>query len=247
MASVNILETKGLTKIFGGLVANTDIDFSLAEGKITALIGPNGAGKSTFVGMLSGRIAASSGKVFFDGKDISTAPAFKRIGMGIAYTFQITSIFPGLTVERNIELSARRAFRGHYAEMIRAIDDVLMRVGLGERRGQTASDLSYGHQRLLEIAMGLVQKPKLFILDEPTQGLTDAEIEQFIELIKSLAGKTTILLIEHNMNVVMQAADHIAVLNFGALLAEGTPEQIQQNLDVQNAYLGNYLDKTANA
>ena len=109
MASMNILETKGLTKTFGGLSANTNIDFSLTRGKITALIGPNGAGKSTFVGMLSGRITATAGSVHFDGVDISNLPAFKRIGMGIAYTFQITSIFPGLTVQRNVELAARRA------------------------------------------------------------------------------------------------------------------------------------------
>ena len=242
MASMSILETKGLTKTFGGLSANTNIDFSLTRGKITALIGPNGAGKSTFVGMLSGRITATAGSVHFDGVDISNLPAFKRIGMGIAYTFQITSIFPGLTVQRNVELAARRALSLPKSEILDAVDEVLERVDLLDRKDQKAADLSYGHQRILEIAMGLIQKPKLFILDEPTQGLADAEVEQFIELINSLAGKSTILLIEHNMDVVMRAADHIAVLNFGELLAEGTPKEIQENKEVQNAYLGKTTD-----
>ena len=240
MASINILQTKGLTKTFGGLEANSNIDFSLAQGKITALIGPNGAGKSTFVGMLSGRIAATSGTVHFDGVDISSVPAHKRIGMGIAYTFQITSIFPGLTVRRNVELAARKALKLSKPEILNTVDKVLHRVDLLDRKAQKAADLSYGHQRILEIAMGLVQNPKLFILDEPTQGLSEAEIEQFIDLIKDIAGRSTILLIEHNMDVVMRAADHIAVFNFGELLAEGKPEQIQQNEDVQNAYLGKH-------
>ena len=227
MASMSILETKGLTKTFGGLSANTNIDFSLTRGKITALIGPNGAGKSTFVGMLSGRITATAGSVHFDGVDISNLPAFKRIGMGIAYTFQITSIFPGLTVQRNVELAARRALSLPKSEILDAVDEVLHRVDLLDRKDQKAADLSYGHQRILEIA---------------TQGLADAEVEQFIELINSLAGKSTILLIEHNMDVVMRAADHIAVLNYGELLAEGTPKEIQENKEVQNAYLGKTID-----
>ncbi len=242
MASMSILETEGLTKTFGGLRANTDINFSLSQGKITALIGPNGAGKSTFVGMLCGLIPATSGKVYFDGIDISALPAFKRIGMGIAYTFQITSIFPGLTVQRNVELAARRALQQGKNEILTAVDDALCRVDLFDRKDQRAADLSYGHQRILEIAMGLVQNPKLFILDEPTQGLAEAEVEQFIDLIKTLAGKSTILLIEHNMDVVMRAADHIAVLNYGELLAEGTPGEIQDNIEVQNAYLGKSTD-----
>jgi len=242
MASMNILETKGLSKSFGGINANTNIDFSLPQGRVTALIGPNGAGKSTFVGMLCGRIPASSGKVFFNGQDVSSLPAHKRIGMGIAYTFQITSIFPGLTVEKNIELAVRRALPGKRVQINSKVNEVLQRIALEDRRDQRAGDLSYGHQRILEIAMGLGQSPKLFILDEPTQGLSEAEVEEFIELINSLSGATTILLIEHNMDVVMKAADRIAVLNFGHLIAEGTPEEIQNNIDVQNAYLGKTTD-----
>ncbi len=242
MASVTILETQGLSKSFGGLQANTDIDFKLQEGLITALIGPNGAGKTTFVGMLCGRIPATSGRVFFNGQDISALPAHQRIRLGIAYTFQITSIFPGLSVARNVELSLRRAQKLKTKEIGAAVQKVLAQVNLSDRADQVAKDLSYGHQRILEIAMGLAQDPKLFILDEPTQGLSESEVEEFIALIKSLAGETTILLIEHNMDVVMKSADHIAVLNFGELLAEGTPADIRENKSVQSAYLGTSED-----
>ena len=238
MASINILETRGLSKSYGGVRANHNIDFSLPEGKITALIGPNGAGKSTFVGMLCGRIEASEGKVLFEGNDISHFPAHKRIGLGIAYTFQITSIFAGLSVEMNVELAARQLKARTKKAVKLKVTDVLDRIGLADRREQTAGDLSYGHKRMLEIAMGLAQEPKLFILDEPTQGLAETEIQDFIVLMKSLSAHTTILLIEHNMEVVMQTADHIAVLNFGELLAEGTPKEIHENEAVQNAYLG---------
>lgn len=235
MASV-ILEAKGLTKEYAGLKANTDINFQLTRGKITALIGPNGAGKSTFVGMLCGRIEPTRGEVFFEGQNISHLPAHKRIGLGIAYTFQITSIFAGLSLHENVALAARRKLKG--SNLHTKVAQVLERVGLSDRADQLASDLSYGHQRILEIAMGLAQDPKLFILDEPTQGLAEAEAQDFMDLMKSLAGDTTILLIEHNMNVVMQTADLVTVLDQGEILAQGTPADIRANKDVQAAYLG---------
>ena len=238
MAPVTILSTTGLTKTFGGVVANNDIDFSLPAGQIMALIGPNGAGKSTFVGMLCGRIPATAGRVFFDGQDISHLPAHKRIALGMAYTFQITSIFTGLSIHENVALAVRRRLGNDRAAVGAKVAEVLARVGLDDRAGQRAGDLSYGHQRILEIAMGLAQEPRLFILDEPTQGLAEAEIDSFVALVKSLAGEATILLIEHNMDVVMRAADYITVLNFGEVLAEGTPGEIQQNEAVQAAYLG---------
>ena len=238
MVAMNILETSGLTKIYGGISANADVDFALATGKITALIGPNGAGKSTFVGMVSGRTEATRGRVIFDGKDISHLPAHKRIQLGIAYTFQITSVFAGLSVHENVALAARRTFVGDLPALNEKVEAALVRVDLADRAAQIAGDLSYGHQRLLEIAMGLVQDPKVFILDEPTQGLAEAEIANFIALIKSLAGETTILLIEHNMNVVMEAADFITVLDQGSILASGTPAEISKNAAVQAAYLG---------
>jgi branched-chain amino acid transport system ATP-binding protein len=238
VAAINILETTGLTKVYGGISANMNVDFQLASGKITALIGPNGAGKSTFVGMVSGRIEATMGRVMFDGKDVSHLPAHKRIQLGIAYTFQITSVFSGLSVHENVALAARRTFYGKASAFEEKVHAALVRVGLDDRATQIAGDLSYGHQRLLEIAMGLAQDPKLFILDEPTQGLAESEIANFIKLIMSLAGETTILLIEHNMKVVMEAADFITVLDQGQILATGTPAQISNNSAVQAAYLG---------
>lgn len=238
MAAVNILETKGLTKTYGGLYANYNVDFTLKRGEIHALIGPNGAGKSTFVGMISGRIPATRGKVWFDGADVTRLPAHKRISLGIAYTFQITSVFGKLPVRENVALAVRRIL-GRDRQAVRAkVDGVLERVGLTEQADQLAGDLSYGHQRVLEIAMGLAQNPELFILDEPTQGLALPEVEAFMQLVKDLRGETTILLIEHNMNVVMEVSDSLTVLNNGEVLARGTPDEIRANADVQAAYLG---------
>ncbi|AKS45142.1 amino acid/amide ABC transporter ATP-binding protein 1, HAAT family [Octadecabacter temperatus] len=238
MAAVNVLEANGLTKTYGGVAANTDVDFQLQKGKITALIGPNGAGKSTFVGMLSGRIPPTRGTVSFEGRDISKLPAHKRMQMGMAYTFQITSIFPGLTVYDNVALAAGRKLANDKKAHSQKVQSVLQRIGLAERGDQIAGDLSYGHQRVLEIAMGLAQDPKVFILDEPTQGLAETEVDEFIALMKSLAGETTILLIEHNMRVVTETADLVTVLDQGRLLASGTLDEIHENEAVQAAYLG---------
>lgn len=233
---MSLLTTKGLSKQFAGLHAVEDVDFELPKGQVRALIGPNGAGKTTFVGMLCGRIEPTHGTVYFDGQDISDLPAHKRINLGMAYTFQITSVFANLTVAENVALAARR--RVHGKAVAHAVQDALAQVRLQDRLDQNAGDLSYGHQRLLEIAMGLVQKPRLLILDEPTQGLADSEIEDFKALIRDLSATATILLIEHNMSVVMETADVITVLNFGKILAEGSPKQIHADPAVQAAYLG---------
>lgn len=238
MASVNLLETRGLTKTFGGIEANTDIDLELPKGETMALIGPNGAGKSTFVGMLCGRIPATSGSVHFRGEDISSVPAHKRISMGIAYTFQITSVFSNLPVRENVALAARRGAKSGEDAVQDRVDRVLGRVGLADRDAQTAGDLSYGHQRILEIAMGLVQDPELFILDEPAAGLAESEVGEFVDLVNGMRGDTTVLLIEHNMDVVMRTAQTITVLDFGRILARGTPGEIRANKAVQEAYLG---------
>ena len=156
----------------------------------------------------------------------------------MAYTFQITSVYGRLPVTENVALAMRWRTGGDEAETRRRVAEALERVGIADRADQLAGDLSYGHQRLLEIAMGLSQSPRLLILDEPTQGLADSEIADFIALIRSLAGEMTILLIEHNINVVMQTADAITVLNSGQVLAEGTPDEIRANAAVQAAYLG---------
>ena len=238
MAAVELLSTQGLTRRFGGLLAVSDVDFKLPRGQVRALIGPNGAGKSTLVGMLCGRIAVTAGTVRFQGEDITRLPAHARIARGMAYTFQITSLFGRLTLHENVALAVRRQTPGDTVAAEARTLDALSRVGLADRAWDIAGDLSHGHQRLLEIAMGLGQNPKLLILDEPTQGLADSEIKAFNRLIRSLAEDTTVLLIEHNMNVVMEIADTITVLNFGKILAEGAPSEIRGDPAVQAAYLG---------
>jgi branched-chain amino acid transport system ATP-binding protein len=246
LAAVTLLATKNLSRSFGGLRAVDSVDFSLPVGEVRAIIGPNGAGKTTFVSLICGRIKADAGSVVFDGEDISRLRAHRRVARGIAYTFQITSIFGNLTVFDNVALAAQNSMqRGAAAyhsldtgELARRADEALLQLGLADRSEQRASALAYGHQRLLEVAMGLALSPKLLILDEPTQGLSDTESTGFCELVRKLAGRTTVLLIEHNMSVVMAVADRITVMNAGRILAEGTPEKIRANEAVQSAYLG---------
>ncbi|MEI9403181.1 ABC transporter ATP-binding protein [Mesorhizobium argentiipisi] len=235
-----LLTTKGLSRHFGGLRAVDGVDFALMPGEIRAIIGPNGAGKTTFVSLLSGRIRPSSGMVVFDGADITAMPAYKRVRLGVAYTFQITSVFANLTAFDNVALPVQRTLTdGRTKGQVRSgVMTALERTGLAERAGTLAGQLSYGHQRLLEVAMGLALKPRLLILDEPTQGLADSEIDNFIMLVREIARDATVLLIEHNMPVVMQLADRITVFNSGKILAEGTPGEIRANAEVQDAYLG---------
>ena len=237
MDSLNniLLYTENLTKNFQGIKAVNDINFKINNNEIRALIGPNGAGKTTFVSLLCGRIKASKGKVFFNGVNISHLPVFTRISMGIGYTFQITSIFFNLTVFENVVLALKNKRNDEKKSIV---SKVLNKVGLIDRINQRSGDLSYGHQRLLELAMGIAQNPKLLILDEPTQGLSDLEIENFKKLIKKISSTVTVLLIEHNMDVVMSIADKITVLHFGEIIAEGDKQSIQRNPIVQKAYLG---------
>lgn len=235
-----LLTTRGLSRDFGGLRAVDNVDFTLMPGEIRAVIGPNGAGKTTFVSLISGRIQPSAGMIVFDGADITGLPAYARVRKGIAYTFQITSIYANLSVYANVALPVQQTLRhGPSPSAIQpAVMAALERTGLADRADMPAGQLSYGHQRLLEVAMGLALKPRLLILDEPTQGLADGEIDNFIALVREIAASATVLLIEHNMPVVMQLADRITVFNLGKILAEGTPEAIRENAAVQEAYLG---------
>ena len=241
-----LIETRALSRAFGGLKAVDAVDFRLEAGEIRAIIGPNGAGKTTLVGLICGRIAPSSGTVLFQGRDITRLPAHARVMAGIAYTFQITSIFPRLSVYDNVALPVQRRLqaqgRVHQAALDAGVAEALDKVGLAGRAGVPAGDLAYGHQRLLELAMGLALKPRLLILDEPTQGLSDGEIENFVALIRDIAREATVLLIEHNMQVVMALAHRITVMNAGRILAEGTPEAIRADRAVQDAYLGTKAD-----
>lgn len=245
MDEMTLLEAHGLTRHFDGLKAVDGVDFALRRGEIRAIIGPNGAGKSTFVGLLSGRITPSAGRIAFEGRDITGLPAHRRVRLGIAYTFQITNIYPALTALENVAIAAQSRLRPRLlragaseAEILEAAREALARVGLADRAQEPAGALAYGHQRLLEVAMGLALRPKLLILDEPTQGLSEAEIENFIALVRRVAEGATVLLIEHNMDVVMALASRITVLERGRLLAEGSPAEIVANAAVQSAYLG---------
>jgi branched-chain amino acid transport system ATP-binding protein len=229
-----------LSRSFGGLKAVDNVDFSVMPGEIRAIIGPNGAGKTTFVSLVCGRIEPTAGTIVFDGVDITGMPPHRRVRRGIAYTFQITSVFANLTVYDNVALAVQRTLSDGRAQgaVHAGVMAALERVGLSGRRDAVAATLSYGHQRLLEVAMGLALRPRLLILDEPTQGLSDGEIENFTGLVREIARDATILLIEHNMPVVMQLADRVTVFNAGRILAEGTPDEISANADVQHAYLG---------
>jgi branched-chain amino acid transport system ATP-binding protein len=235
-----LLTTRGLSRYYGGLKAVDGVDFAVMPGEIRAIIGPNGAGKTTFVSLICGRVEPTAGSIVFDGSDITDMPPHRRARRGIAYTFQITSVFANLTAYDNVALPVQRTLtdgRGHGA-VHAGVMSALARVGLAGREHMTAGALSYGHQRLLEVAMGLALKPRLLILDEPTQGLSDGEIENFISLVREIARDATVLLIEHNMDVVMQLAGRITVLSNGAILAEGTPAEIRADAAVQRAYLG---------
>ncbi|MBX9458768.1 MAG: ABC transporter ATP-binding protein [Rhizobium sp.] len=234
-----ILYTSGLKRHFGGLRAVDGIDFTLNAGEIRAIIGPNGAGKTTFVSLLSGRTSVTEGRIMFRGRDTTAVPAFQRVRLGIAYTFQITNIYSKLSVAENVRIAALgRAQRGEAVDVEAEAMAALAAVGLSDRGSHRAGEMAYGHQRLVEVAMGLALKPSVLILDEPTQGLSDTEIDSFCALVKEIARTATVLLIEHNMDVVMRLADRITVLNRGLKLAEGTPAEIRENAEVQAAYLG---------
>ena len=234
MAAVTLLEARGLVRHFGGIRAVDGVDLSLAAGEIRGLIGPNGAGKSTLVGLISGRIAAEAGVIRLAGEDITRLPAEARVRRGIAYTFQVTSIYPRLSVFDNVALAVQR--RG--GPLRAGVQTALDRVGLAALSGAVAGQLSYGHQRLLEVAMGLALRPRLLILDEPTQGLAAAEIAGFAALVRQVAAEAAVLLIEHNTELVLSLADRVTVLDAGRVLAEGTPAEIRADAAVQAAYLG---------
>jgi branched-chain amino acid transport system ATP-binding protein len=228
-----VLQAHGLVRHFGGLKAVDGVDLSLAPGEVHALIGPNGAGKTTLVGLLSGRVPVQAGTIRLLGEDITALPAHARVRKGIAYTFQITSVYPRLSVHDNVALAVPPG-----RDIPAGVAGALQRVGLQDRAQERAGALSYGHQRLLELAMGLALHPRLLILDEPTQGLAAGEIAGFMALVRAVAAEATVLLIEHNMEVVMGLADRITVLNHGRVLASGTPGVVRADAAVQAAYLG---------
>ena len=246
MASVEFLTTHRLTRQYGGLTAVNDVNFSLRHDRIHAIIGPNGAGKTTLVNLICGREKPTSGSIIYKGKEISQQSSAKRVQAGIVYTFQVTSIFRNLSCYENVALSVQRSLKAMQGKLLvsesvieKHVSKSLGRVGLKGKEYHTAGTLPYGHQKLLEVAMSLSASPELLILDEPTQGLAQAEIENLIALIRDISKSVNVLLIEHNMAVVFSLAEYVTVMDSGTIMAEGTPSEIENNREVQDLYLGN--------
>jgi branched-chain amino acid transport system ATP-binding protein len=242
-----LLEARALSKSYGGLMANAAVDLDLATGEIHALIGPNGAGKTTLVGQLAGEIAPSAGAIRFAGRDITRLPPHRRAALGLARTFQITSVFQSLTALENVALAAQ-AHDGHSfrfwaaAERLAHLNaraaEALARVGLAARAAVPVTRLAHGEHRQLEIAMALATRPRALLLDEPTAGMAPSESQQIARLLGDLRRDHAILLVEHDMDVVFAVADRISVLVYGRVIACGPPAAIRANAEVRAAYLG---------
>ena len=244
-----MLDIRSVTKRFGSLVAVSDVSMQVAAGELRAIIGPNGAGKTTFFNMISGFFPPTSGEIVFDGETVTRKPVTQRVAMGMARTFQITEIFPELTVRENVRIGVESALglrqrfwlgHRHTAEVNRGIEEALTHAGLTGKADRLVGELSHGDQRAAEIATALTLKPRLLLLDEPTAGMGEHETYAVANLIRRLHKNSayTIVLIEHDMRVVFNLADRITVLGEGKMLAEGSPDEISKNPVVQEAYLG---------
>ena len=244
-----VLEARGVSKHFGGLAANSEVDFSVNEFEVRGLIGPNGAGKSTFFKMLAGVMAPSSGRIWFDGRDITGVGVTRICQMGMSTSFQINQLFERLTVRENLMIPCLARARGRFkldllgrAERVPGLHDrinhTLVLVGLDHRGDTPVSNLAYGEKRRVEIGLALATQPKLLLLDEPLAGMGPEERASTVALIKSLRVGRTIIVVEHDMDAVFELADNISVLVEGQLLVEGKPEDIRAHPEVQQAYLG---------
>ena len=246
-----ILQTNGLVKKFGAFTAIDDVDLTVERGEFRSIIGPNGAGKTTLFNLLSGALSPTEGTISFDGEDITELPAAERVHRGIGRSFQILNIFGGLTVRENVRLAAQSTHQDGYSfleslfkptdrheEINAATDRVLERIGLDDVGDEETNVLSYGDKRRLEIGVVLATEPELVLFDEPTAGMSMEETQRTIKLIEDVLVDQTLLLIEHDIELVMELSDRITVLNRGEVIAEGTPNQIASNVAVQNAYLG---------
>jgi branched-chain amino acid transport system ATP-binding protein len=243
----SLLETRALRKTFGALVATDGVDFDVREGETHAVIGPNGAGKTTFIKQISGELRPDGGEVRFGGEDITALPAPQRSRKGLARSFQITSIYREFSALDNVALAVQ-AQAGHSFRFWRAAREdrslagpairILERIGLLSRKDTLAANLSHGEQRQLEIAMALATQPRLLLLDEPVAGMGTDESQRMIQLLATLKGQKTIVLVEHDMDAVFTLADRISVLVYGRIIATGTPAEIRANADVRAAYLG---------
>jgi len=243
----DILVAEGVGKKFGGFVALKDVSVSFARDKLSAIIGPNGAGKSTFFNVISGAFPASSGRVTFEGRDITALPTHEYARRGIAKSFQITNVFPQLSAHENVRVAAQMQKtrynlwtpRARIRELIAQADDLLERVGIAAKRNSVARDMAHGEQRCLEIAMALACQPRLLLLDEPTAGMSPEETYKTGEMIVALnRAAMTVLVVEHDMAFVRQIARQVSVLHLGRLFAQGSIDQITDNVAVQEIYLG---------
>ena len=245
-----MLEVRSVSKRFGSLVAVRDVSLTVEKGELRAIIGPNGAGKTTFFNLISGFFRPSTGTIAFEGRDITARPAHERVTLGIARTFQITEIFPELTVFENVRISTEVTdgyrlrpwvSRTERTRVRRQVEETLELTGLSAKSDRLVGELAHGDQRAAEIAMAIALRPRLMLLDEPTAGMGEQETYEITQLIRRLHRDSnfTIVLIEHDMRVIFHLADKITVLDQGNLLADGTPQEISANEAVQAAYLGN--------
>lgn len=241
-----VLEARDLSIHFGGLRAVDQVSFTVERNRITTVIGPNGAGKSTLFNLISGAIRPRNGQVFVEGVDCTGQPPYRMQAAGLARSFQITNLFGELTVAENLRLAAQilepvsmawRPVRASSVAQAR-VDELLERFGLAGKAQYSAAELSHGEQRRLEVAVALACKPKVLLLDEPTQGMSLGDTRDTAELIKMLAADVTVLLIEHDIGLVMSLSDHVIVMHQGQKLAEGTPAEVRANKAVQTAYFG---------
>ena len=242
-----LLEVRDLSKSFGGLLATDRVDLDVAEGETRAIIGPNGAGKTTLIGQLAGDLGADAGTIRFMGRDVTALDAPVRTRLGLARSFQITSIFPDFSALDNVALAVQ-AHAGHSfrfwrpARAERRLREparaVLESVGLGARADVIAANLAHGEQRQLEIAMALATAPRLLLLDEPVAGMGLEESQRMVRFLGTLKRRVTIVLVEHDMDAVFTLADRISVMVYGRIIATGTPEEVRANAEVRQAYLG---------
>ncbi len=246
-----LLQVEGVSKSFGALAALTDVSLTVSAGEVVSVIGPNGAGKSTLFNVITGLHGPTRGRVLFDGQVITGRAPEAVNRLGLAKTFQITNVFPGISVYENVRVAAqsRAPEAGRFTSLWRQPDvegtvmELLVAVGLEGRRDEIAQNLSHGEQRYLEICLALATNPTLLLLDEPTAGMTPGETKEATALIRrmALARGLTLLLIEHDMSVVMGISDRVAVLHFGQKIAEGPPDAIRNNPQVIEAYLGGMM------
>ncbi|MCD6567618.1 MAG: ABC transporter ATP-binding protein [Dehalococcoidia bacterium] len=244
---MKLLETAGLTKNFGGLVAVDEVNFAVEKGELKGIIGPNGAGKTTFFNLITGSLKPTRGKVSLNGEDISGLPPHLISRKGISRTFQITNIFPEMTVYESVWAGVNSRAKqpwnpfihaGAATDISRKTKEICQMVGLDSKMGELSTNLSHGDQRVLEIAIALSTEPILLLLDEPTQGVSPKEIDTMISVVRKVSEVAAVVLIEHNMDIVLELSDNITVLENGRTVTEGSPSEISANREVQKIFLG---------